>query len=223
MSKNVCVILSGCGFLDGAEIHEAVLTLLCIENHGGTWECCAPNVEFDVVDHITQKPTGEKRNVLTESARIARGNIKDIADVRADNYAVLVIPGGYGAAKNLSNFASAGTNATVHPEVERLINEFLAQKKPIAAICIAPATLARVTANAKLETLLTVGNKTDHADAVAGITTMGGVKHIDCPVDQAVFDEPNKIVTTPAYMLGPGPKDVMQGIDHAVRTVLKWA
>ena len=141
MAKKVGVLLSGCGVFDGAEIHESVLTLLFLNKAGVEIVCMAPDMEFDAVNHLTQKPSGEKRNVLTESARIARGNIRNLKDIKASDLDALILPGGFGAAKNLSDFAVKGPEATVQPEVRRILSEMLSAKKPIGAICIAPATV----------------------------------------------------------------------------------
>jgi enhancing lycopene biosynthesis protein 2 len=215
MAKKIGVLLSGCGVFDGAEIHEAVLTLLFLDRAGASAVCMAPNVEqFHVIDHLKQHETDEKRNVLVESARIARGEIQDLASVKADDIDALIIPGGFGAAKNLSNFAVKGPDAIVQPEVQRLLEEMMSQTKPIGALCIAPATVVRAVGNRKPE--VTIGNDVGTA---AGITTMGGV-HIDCAVDDICVDDKNKIVTTPAYMLGPGIKDIAAGIEKLVNKIL---
>ncbi len=218
MSGKIGVILSGCGVFDGAEIHESVLALLALDRAGAHIVCMAPDMEFAVVDHRTQKTTGEKRNVLVESARIARGDIKDIADVRAEDLDALIMPGGFGAAKNLSDFAVKGPDATVHPEVSRLIREMAASKKPIGAICIAPATLAKALAKATpgKSPEMTIGNDPGTASA---IETMGG-RHKKCAVDEICVDAGNRIVSTPAYMLGPGIKDVATGIEKLVNQVM---
>lgn len=221
MAKKVGVCLSGCGFLDGAEIHESVLTLLALDQAGAQAVCCAPNIQqAAVVDHVRKAPvSGESRNVLVESARIARGAIKDIAQVRAADLDALIFPGGFGAAKNLCNFADAGPDCTVHPAVERLTSECLAAGKPIGAICIAPAMLARILGRKGVHAKLTIG--TD-AGTAAAINKMGG-QHCDCPVTGFVIDETHKVVTTPAYMLGKGPAEVFEGIRKLVEAVLKLA
>ncbi len=221
MSQSVAVCLSGCGFLDGAEIHESVLTLLALDQAGAKARCCAPNVEqADVIDHMRKQPAkGEKRNVLTESARIARGEIEDLARIRAADVDALIFPGGYGAAKNLCSFASDGPECRVHPEVERLVGEMLAAHKPIGAICIAPAMIARIVGRKKLAAKLTIGTDA----ATAGAINRMGAKHCDCPVTEMVVDEQHRIVSTPAYMLGPGPKDVFEGIRKCVNEVLRLA
>jgi enhancing lycopene biosynthesis protein 2 len=218
MAKRIGVILSGCGVFDGSEIHEAVLTLLALGRAGAKAVCMAPNIEqYHVINHLTQQETNEKRNVLVESARIARGDIKDIKDVKASDIDGLILPGGFGAAKNLSDFAFKGPDATVNPEVKRLLEEMVAAKKPIGAICIAPATLTKALSGKKPE--VTIGNDVGTAQ---GIEAMGG-RHHTCTVDMIHVDKNNKIVTTPAYMLGPGIKDVARGIEKLVAKVVELA
>jgi enhancing lycopene biosynthesis protein 2 len=218
MAKKIGVILSGCGFQDGAEIHEAVVTLLALDRAGAEAVCMAPDVaQRKVVNHLTGEDVRETRNVLVESARIARGKIRDIAEVKANELDGLVLPGGFGAALNLSDFALAGTNAVVHPEVERVIREVFAQKKPIGAICIAPAVLARVLGREKLR--LTIGNDADTAGAIEQL----GCHHESCVTEAIVLDREHKVVTTPAYMLGPSIKQVAAGIDKAVAEVMRMA
>ncbi len=215
MSKKVGVLLAGCGVFDGSEIHEAVLTLLFLDKAGVQVLCMAPDMaQFHVINHLTQQETGEKRNVLVESARIARGDIQDVATVKALDLDALILPGGFGAVKNLSDFALKGPDAVVQPDVLRLIREMAAAGKPIGAICIAPATLTRAIADQKPE--VTIGNDPGTA---AGIERMGG-KHYTCTVAQIHVDVANRIVTTPAYMLGPGIKDIAIGIERLVQEVV---
>ena len=212
----VGVLLSGCGVFDGAEIHEAVLTLLALDRAGAEIVCMAPNVEqAHVINHLTQEVTAETRNVLVESARIARGEIKDLKDVQAGDLDALIMPGGFGAAKNLSDFAFKGPQATVHPEVKRLLTDLAAAGKPIGAICIAPATLTKALADRKPE--VTIGTDAGTASA---IEAMGG-RHKSCSVDMIHLDAGNKLVSTPAYMLGPGIKEVAQGIEKLVARVVE--
>ncbi len=214
----VGVLLSGCGVFDGAEIHEAVLTLLALDRAGAEIVCMAPNVEqAHVINHLTQEVTAEKRNVLVESARIARGEIKDLKDVQAGDLDALIMPGGFGAAKNLSDFAFKGPQATVHPEVKRLLTDLAAAGKPIGAICIAPATLTKALADRKPE--VTIGTDAGTASA---IEAMGG-RHKSCSVDMIHLDAGNKLVSTPAYMLGPGIKEVALGIEKLVARVVELA
>lgn len=212
------VLLSGCGLYDGSEIHEAVLTLLALDRAGAEIVCMAPDTDqYHVINHVTQEVTEEKRNVLVESARIARGEIADLKGVQAGDLDGLIIPGGFGAAKNLSDFAVKGPEATVHPEVKRILDEMVSAGKPVGAICIAPATLTKALADRRPE--VTIGQ--DAATASA-IEAMGG-RHKTCPVDRIHVDTANKIVTTPAYMLGPGIKDVAVGIEKLVEKVMEMA
>jgi enhancing lycopene biosynthesis protein 2 len=218
MAKKIGVLLSGCGVFDGSEIHEAVLTLLFLDQAGAEIVCMAPDSnQMHVIDHTDQSVADQQRNVLVESARIARGNIVDLATVRADQIDGLILPGGFGAAKNLSDFAVKGPDATVHPQVQRILDEMVAAQKPIGALCIAPATVARALGLLKPE--VTIG--TDVGTAAA-IETMGA-KHMNCQVDQIHVDQKHKIVTTPAYMLGPGIKDIAVGIEKLVKKVVEWA
>jgi enhancing lycopene biosynthesis protein 2 len=218
MGKKVGVLLSGCGVYDGSEIHEAVLTLLFLDRAGAEIICMAPDMpQRHVINHITNEEMDEKRNVLLESARIARGDIRNLKDVVAGELDALIIPGGFGAAKNLSNFAEKGPEAEVHPEVKRLLAEMTDAGKPVGAICIAPATLTKALSGKDPE--VTIGNDTGTASA---ITTMGGIHH-DCTVDMIHVDDKNRIVTTPAYMLGPGIKDVAVGIENLIEKVMSMA
>jgi Uncharacterized protein involved in an early stage of isoprenoid biosynthesis len=215
MAKKVGVLLSGCGVFDGVEIHEAVLTLLTLDRAGAEIICMAPDIDqMHVVNHITQEVTDEKRNVLVESARIARGEIRNLKDVPASELDALIMPGGLGAAKNLSDFAIKGPDASVHPDVKRILQEMVSAGKPVGAICIAPATLTKALSGKKPE--VTIGNDQQTASA---IEAMGGT-HKTCTVDMIHIDQKNKIVTTPAYMLGPGIKDVAVGIEKLVNQIM---
>lgn len=214
----VAVCLSGCGVFDGSEIHEAVLTLLALDQAGAEAVCCAPDTpQAKVVNHATQQPVGERRSVLAESARIARGRIKPITQVHARDIDALIFPGGFGAALNLCTFAVDGPECTVDADVEALAADMVTSKKPIGAICIAPAMLAKILGSRKVAAKVTIGTDKGTADAVR---KMGAV-HCDCPVREAVVDEQHRIVTTPAYMLGTGPAEVFEGIRKCVAEVLK--
>jgi len=213
----VGVLLSGCGVFDGAEIHESVLTLLALDQRGAKYICCAPNVnQAVVIDHVTKKPAAEKRNVLHEAARIARGEIRNVAQVRAAELDALILPGGFGAAKNLCDFADRGAECDVQPDVEKLVGDMLAAHKPVGAICIAPALLARVAGRRGLKATLTIGHDAGTAKAIRA----AGCEHEECPVTEFIVDAKNKIVSTPAYMLGPGPAAVNEGIRKLVEKVL---
>lgn len=216
--KRILVLLSGCGVYDGAEIHESVLTLLSLDRAGAAVTCCAPNMaQHQVINHLTGQPADETRNVLVESARIARGVIEDAARVQASDFDGLILPGGFGAAKNLCTFAFDGPAAQVHPEVERLLREFHAARKPMGLACIAPALGARVLGEYGIR--VTIG--TDAATAAALEKT--GARHVPCTVCEIVEDPTARIVSTPAYMLGQSISEVAGGIDRMVRTVVAWA
>jgi enhancing lycopene biosynthesis protein 2 len=218
MKKKIGVLLSGCGVFDGTEIHEAVITLLALDRKGAQALCMAPDMDqFHVMNHLTGEAADEKRNVLVESARIARGNVTDIKTMSAADMDALIMPGGGGAAKNLSNFAIKGKDADVHPEVRRLIRELVDAGKPVGAICISPAVLARILVDKQPE--VTIGNDRGTAES---ITAMGGI-HKPCAVDMIHVDRTNKLITSPAYMLGPGIKDVAVGIEKLVDEILDLA
>ncbi|MEI6206119.1 MAG: isoprenoid biosynthesis glyoxalase ElbB [Desulfuromonadales bacterium] len=214
--KKIGVVLSGCGVRDGSEIHEAVFTLLAIDRQGCEAICVAPNDDFPVTNHLTMQESGEKRNALVESARIARGNIRDIKDVKEADLDAIIFPGGFGAARNLCDFAVKGAEASVHPEVARLLLEMATAGRPIGAICIAPVLIAAVLGK-EFSTTVTIGN-----DAVtAAEINKTGATHRDCPVTGFVADEKNKLVSTPAYMLANRISEVCEGIDTCVREVIK--
>lgn len=214
----VGVILSGCGVQDGAEIHEAVLTLLALDEAGADVVCMAPNrPQARVVDHLTGKEMEEKRNVLVESARIARGKIKDIAKVKAEELDAVILPGGFGAALNLCDFAKAGDKATVDPDVKRLLTAMHKAGKPIGAVCIAPAVLAGVLGAHGVQ--LTIGNDKETASALGRM----GAKHVTCAVEDIVIDEEHRVITSPAYMLAGSIKELRSGIHKVVEETLRLA
>lgn len=215
MKKKIGVVLSGCGVFDGSEIHETVLTLLAIDQNDAEAVCMAPNMALEVVDHLAGQPTGAKRNVLCESARIARGKIKDIVEVEASDLDAVIFPGGFGAAKNLCNFVIKGADASIQPDVARLLKEMAAANKPIGAICIAPALIA-ATLGKVYAPQLTVG--TDEGTAAAINAT--GSSHLRCSVKDIVVDNKNRIVTTPAYMLAERISEAAEGIDKTVKALL---
>ncbi|NVN90037.1 MAG: isoprenoid biosynthesis glyoxalase ElbB [Desulfuromonadales bacterium] len=212
--KKIGVVLSGCGVRDGSEIHEAVLTLLAIDQCGAEAVCMAPDIEFPETDHLTMQETGAKRNVLVESARIARGNIRNIKEIKAADLDAIVLPGGFGAAKNLCDFAMKGAAASVNSEVARLLKEMAAAKKPIGAICIAPVVIAAVLGK-ELAPTVTIGND---AATAAEIEKTGAV-HQECPVTSVIVDCDKMIVTTPAYMLANRISQVYEGIGKCVKDV----
>jgi enhancing lycopene biosynthesis protein 2 len=214
----VAVVLSGCGVYDGAEINEAVLTLLCLEQQGASYQCFAPNIEqMHVVNHLTGEPAqDESRNVLVEAARIARGNIKDLGEADVAEFDALLVPGGFGAAKNLSNFAVAGAEMDVQSDFLRVARAFHEADKPIGLICIAPVMAAAICGEG---TRCTIGND---AETAAAINAMGA-EHLECPVSEARVDAERKMVTTPAYMLAGSVSEAYAGITECVKEVLALA
>lgn len=216
MSRKIGVVLSGCGVMDGSEIHEAVLTLLALDRAGAKAVCMAPDIEqSDVVDHAAGKPASETRRVLVEAARIARGEIRNVADVKEGDVDALVFPGGFGAAKNLCDFARNGSDAKVNPDVARLARDVHKAGKPLGAICIAPALVAALFRGEK-QVELTIGND---AGTAAKLEAMGA-RHVIRKVDEIHVDRKNKLVTTPAYMLARSIGEAATGIEKLVKAVL---
>ena len=215
MSKKIAVILSGCGVYDGAEIHESVITLLRLDQRGAQVQCFAPDIaQLHVINHLTGEEMPESRNVLVESARIARGDVKDIREANAEDFDALIVPGGFGAAKNLSNFASAGAGCSLNPQVLALAEAFVEAGKPLGLICISPALAAKICGPG---VACTIGND---ADTAAALDKMGA-HHQACAVDDIVEDTARKLVSTPAYMLGKNISEVASGINKLVDRVLE--
>jgi enhancing lycopene biosynthesis protein 2 len=208
------VLLSGCGVFDGSEIHEATLALYFLNKAGARVVCMAPERTVEAVDHATKTPSGQMRSVRTEAARIARGPVADVATVAAADLDGLVLPGGMGAATNLCDFARNGAKGTVVPSVAALLTAMHAAGKPIGAICIAPAVLA--LALGKFHPELTIGNDPGTAQSLEA----AGAKHVNRAVDEIHVDAANNLVTTPAYMLGPGIADIAKGIEKLIDAVL---
>ena len=218
--KKVAVILSGCGVFDGSEIHEACAALLALHRAGAEAVVCAPDVgQMHVIDHLRGEPTeDQERSVLVESARLARGEIKALALVDPANIDVVLLPGGFGAAKNLCDFAVKGTECTVVPEVAGFLRAIQTAGKPIGAMCIAPVILAKVF-GPDLSPRLTIGSDPTTAAAVEAM----GAQHVDCAVDATVIDEANRFATTPAYMLAGNIGEVFDGAADFVPRLLALA
>ncbi len=214
----VGVVLSGCGVNDGAEIHESVITMLFLDRAGAEMVLMAPNIDqLHVINHATGKEIeGESRNVLVESARIARGEIKDIVDVTSEDIDALIFPGGFGVAKNLCDYAMAGADCSVNPDVFRLVSEVHSAEKPIGVICISPAMMGKVMEKMGEKVSLTIGNDEQTAN---DLTTMGA-KHVTCPVQEIVVDKDKKVVSTPAYMLAGRISEAADGIEKLVKEVI---
>lgn len=215
MHKKVAVILSGCGVYDGAEIHESVLTLLRLDQRGAEVQCFAPDIaQHHVVNHLTGEEMPESRNVLVESARIARGAVKDIREADVNQFDALIIPGGFGSAKNLSDLASQGPACRVESQVLTLAEAFAVAGKPVGLICITPALAAKIYGPG---VLCTIGNDPDTA---AAITKMGGL-HEECEVTEIVEDTARKLVSTPAYMVAKSISEAAAGINKLVDRLLE--
>ncbi|MCP4313696.1 MAG: isoprenoid biosynthesis glyoxalase ElbB [Bacteroidetes bacterium] len=212
--KKFAVILSGCGVFDGAEIHEATLSMLAITRLGGSYHVFAPDIEqHHVLNHYTGQEMDETRNVLVESARIARGKILDLKEFNPDEFDGLLFPGGFGAVKNLCTWAFDGADAKVLAEVENAIKGMAQLNKPIGALCISPVILARVLGSVKL----TIGNDQGTAEAIES----AGATHVHTTHGEVVVDSDQKVATTPCYMLDASIDQIADGADNVVRAMLK--
>jgi enhancing lycopene biosynthesis protein 2 len=208
------VVLSGCGVNDGAEIQESVITMLELDKAGAEMVLMAPNIDqLHVINHYTGQEMDEYRNVLVESARIARWNIKDMAEVSSSDVDALIFPGGFGVAKNLCDYAMTGANCSINPDVLKLAKEIHKDNKPIGVMCIAPAMMAKILGE---DIELTIGFDEQTAN---DINTMGA-KHITCPVEDIIVDRDKKVVSTPAYMEANSIKEAAEGISKLVIEVL---
>jgi enhancing lycopene biosynthesis protein 2 len=211
--KKFAVVLSGCGVYDGAEIHEATLTLLAIAQQGASYEIFAPDIDqYHVINHYTHKEVAEKRNVLAESARIARGKISPLSKFDARHFDAIIFPGGFGAAKNLSTVAFDGADAKVNSDVAVAVRSMHKAGKPIGALCIAPALIAKILGHIEV----TIG---DDPGTIATIEKMGGI-HINATHGEVVVDKKNKIFTTPCYMLDANIVQIYEGATNVIREIL---
>jgi len=214
--KRIAVILAGSGVFDGAEIHEATLTLYAIAKHNATYEIFAPNIDqHHVINHITGDEMPEKRNVLVESARIARGKITDLAKFDASQFDALIFPGGFGVAKNLCTFAFDGVNCKVNIDVEKAIRSMIERKKPVGALCIAPVLLAKILGDVEL----TIGQDKGTADAVRNM----GARHKETTHGDVIVDKKYKVATTPCYMLDATIAQIGDGANNVVKAILEMA
>lgn len=211
------VVLSGCGVFDGSEIHEAVATMLELARAGAKYKCMAPNIpQMHVVNHYSGAPEEDAvRNVLKESARIARGDIVDMSAVDIAKYDGLIFPGGFGAAKNLCDFATMGSNCEVNPQVESLINRARVAGLPIAFLCISPVIIAKLLGQSS-GVQVTIGDDKEASQAIAEM----GAEHVDCKVRETVIDEQQRIISSPAYMKAENIVEVFEDVAICVRTLL---
>ncbi|NCX94582.1 MAG: isoprenoid biosynthesis protein ElbB [Gammaproteobacteria bacterium] len=214
---HVAVVLSGCGHLDGSEIHESVITLLHLVEQGATYEGLAPDrPQHHVMNHFSKEPMPDERNMLTEAARIVRGNIKSLADANLDDYDAVIFPGGFGAAKNLFDLAFAGPNYQLKPDILAFLKKAVSMRKPMGFICIAPMMIPHVYPKG---VKMTIG----HDPAMAELVEHLGAKHVPCEVNECVLDAEHRVVSTPAYMLAKDIGEVSHGICELVKTVLELA
>ncbi|CZF81856.1 isoprenoid biosynthesis glyoxalase ElbB [Grimontia marina] len=215
--KKVAVILAGCGVYDGAEIHESVLSLLAIEQAGASWHCFAPDVDqHHVINHAAGEESGETRNVLVEAARIARGDVKPLSELNVNEFDALLLPGGFGVAKNLSTFATSDEEMEIEKEVLRVCKAFATAEKPAGYVCISPVLIPKVYGPGAKGT---IGNDPQTA---AAFNAMGG-EHIDCPVDDFVLDQSRRLLSTPAYMLATSVSQANAGISKLVSKLVELA
>tara|TARA_R110001592_G_scaffold356278_1_gene657824 strand:- start:78575 stop:79237 length:663 start_codon:yes stop_codon:yes gene_type:complete len=215
MSKKVAVILSGCGVFDGSEIYESVITLLSLDKAGAQVQCFAPNIQqMHVINHLTGEVTeGESRNVLVEAARLVRGEIKDLSEARVEDFDAVILPGGFGAAKNLCDFAIKGSELTVNDDLAGFVRGMHQAKKPVGLMCIAPVMVGKLFGEGAH---FTIGQD---LEAAAAIEATGAV-HEPCPVNNICIDGTNNLVTTPAYMLAGSISEAASGIEKLVGAVL---
>lgn len=212
--KNIAIILSGCGVFDGSEIYESVCTFLALEKVGAAYQCFAPNIsQAKVVNHITGESMNESRNVLVESARLARGNVQDLTELNVNDFDALIFPGGFGAASSLSDFAEKGADCTVIPAIEKVIKAFSDAQKSVGFICITPTIAAKVYAD---NLQCSVGNDSETSKALA----LMGANPQECTVDDIIVDTKHKVVSTPAFMLGQNISEVAAGIEKLVNAIV---
>ncbi len=224
--KKVAVILAGCGVYDGSEIHEAVFTLLEIAKHGGAYQCFAPNKDqLHVINHTNGEVMEENRNVLVESARIARGDVKPVSELKATDFDALAIPGGFGAAKNLNQWAISGPNGEIDAYVKAAIVDFAKNKKPIAAMCMGPTVVAKALEGSGIKANLSVGSTAEPSPyEIAAIG--GGMESIGARVEEKTIreislDAGNNIVCAPCYMMEGNIAEVAHNIHLAIRAMME--
>lgn len=218
---NIAVLLHGSGVYDGTEIQEAVFSLLAIAEAGASYQCIAPNVnQHHVLNHLDGSEMKESRNVLIESARIARGDVLDLAEISVDDYDALVMPGGFGTAKNISKWAFEGPDGPILPEVQDLIRAFVNQAKPIAALCMSPTTIAKALQGSGLAAKLSVGSAVEASpyDIAAISTGMEsiGMQAQSKTVAELSIDQELKIICAPCYMMEASILEVQANIKQAV-------
>lgn len=224
--KKIAVILSGSGVYDGSEIQEAVFTLLAIAENGAAYHCFAPNVEqHHVLNHLTGEEMPEKRNVLIEAARIARGDVKDISELNAADYDGLVIPGGFGAAKNLTKWAFEGPKGAINPDVRTAILAMVQAQKPVVGLCMGPTVIAKALEGSSFHPNLTVGTTQEKSPYDIGAISEGmnatGASAVMKSIREIAVDPSLKIITAPCYMMEGSIVDVKKNIDSAIKQMFQ--
>lgn len=220
------VLLSGSGLYDGSEIHEAVFTLLALDKMGVETFCIAPDIEqHHVINHQTGEEMPETRNVLIESARIARGNVKPLSEVKASDMDALAMPGGFGVAKNHTKWAFSGPDGQINPQVKRIINEMVEVEKPIAAMCMSPTTLAKALENSAKKIKVTVGNTEQESPYEIAAISQGmeslGAEVLMCKKGELIFDDSHNIVTSPCYMMEASIGEVYTEIEKTMAMLVE--
>jgi enhancing lycopene biosynthesis protein 2 len=190
---------------------------LALDKCGVEIELFAPDIEqYHTVDHDSGKELDQKRNVLVEAARIARGKIKKLKDADSSKLDGIIIPGGFGVAKNLSTFAFEGARAKVNSDFEKLVKNMFNEKKPIGAICISPAVLCLILKDKGIH--VTIGNDRATVEEISRL----GAHHVVTSADGFYVDGDNKIVSTPAYMYEETTiSKVSKGIEGCISAVVE--
>jgi len=224
--KKVAVILSGCGVYDGSEIQEAVFTMLAIQQNGASYQCFAPDKDqLHVINHTNGEVMEPKRNVLVESARIARGDIKALTEINTTDYAALIIPGGFGAAKNLNQWAIAGPDGEIDASVKNTVQQFIQAGKPVCGLCMGPTVIAKALEGTAIKATLTIGTTAekspyDIAAIAAGMEKIGAVTEMKT-IREVCIDPVNKIVTAPCYMMEANIAEIFENVQLAVRETMR--
>ena len=212
--KKFAIVLAGCGVYDGAEIHEAVMSMYAVVKNGAEYKLFAPDIaQHHVVNHLTGEEMPESRNVLVESARIARGKIQELTELDLRDFDALLFPGGFGVAKNLCSYAFKGADCEIHPQVSKIIRDALSLRKPIGALCISPVLIAKILG----DVTITVGPDEDDAVNVKNM----GAKHIVTKPGDVIIDEKHRVFTTPCYQLDSNIVQIAEGADNIVKEMLK--
>jgi len=225
MRKKIALILAGCGYLDGSEIRESVLSILNLDEEGFNTQSgnlsifAMDDFQFHTINHMNGEENTDKRNILAESARIARGNIFPLSKLQVSNFDALVMPGGFGVVKNYSNITQETSHnlRKLQPMIQNIIEKFYDAKKPIGAICISPALVALALRNKANNLTITLGS----VESNNGLAESLGAKHIECLQKDIVIDEVNRVISTPAYMLEDSLIDINKGIEKLVKHTIQ--